>query len=371
VSLATDAASEAIYPLIPFFLTQVLGATAVSLGIVEGAAEAVNSALKIVSGRVADRTARKRRIVLAGYGLSSAVRPLIAFATTWTQVLAVRVADRVGKGVRGAPRDALLASWATPSTRGRVFGLQRGMDHLGAVIGPALATLFLVFYPGQYRTLFLWTIVPGAIAVVLILLVPAEDQVPVGRDSASPAEAERLPVRFHLFVAVLALFMLGNSSDAFLLLRLTDAAGSARFVPLMWAALHVVKATVSIVAGGWSDRTGRRTVIATGWIVYAIVYGGFAVSRTLPALVAWFLLYGFYFGFAEGTEKALVADLAPASRRGTAFGVYTAVQGFGALAASVLFGAVWTAYGAAAAFAMGAAFALAATFLLFIVVPQK
>ena len=381
MSLATDAASEAIYSLLPFFLTQVLGATAVSLGVIEGAAEAANSLLQIVSGRLADRTTRKRRIVLLGYGLSSAVRPLIALTTTWTQVFAVRVADRIGKGVRGAPRDAMLAFWATPSTRGRVFGLQRGMDHLGAVVGPALATLFLVFYPGQYRTLFLWTIVPGAVAVGLILLLPPEDE-PTGTASnvvgddvgvetrtQSGAHDVPLPRRFHLFVAVLALFMLGNSSDAFLLLRLTDAAGSARFVPLMWSALHVVKATVSIASGGWSDRIGRRAVIATGWLVYAVVYGGFAVSRTLPALVGWFLIYGFYFGFAEGTERALVADLAPAARRGTAFGVYTAVQGLGALAASVLFGAIWTAYGAPAAFALGAALALIATILLFVVVP--
>src|SRR5207245_1351870 len=161
-----------------FFLTEVLHASAVSLGIVEGGAEAANSLLKIVSGRLADRARRKRNLVLAGYSLSSLVRPLIALTTTWTQVFAVRVADRIGKGVRGAPRDALLAGWATAWTRGRVFGLQRGMDHLGAVVGPALATLFLVFYPGQYRTLFLWTIVPGAIAVALIFFVPEEDRPP-------------------------------------------------------------------------------------------------------------------------------------------------------------------------------------------------
>jgi MFS family permease len=385
VSLATDAASEAIYSLLPFFLTQVLGATAVSLGVVEGAAEAANSLLKIASGRLADRTRHKRRIVLLGYSISSAVRPLIAFATTWTQVFAVRVADRVGKGVRGAPRDAMLAAWATPFTRGRVYGLQRGMDHLGAVVGPALATLFLVFYPGQYRTLFLWTIVPGAIAVALIFLVPEEGAAsahsarvaPVApRASApvafsAPLAPSTLPRQFHLFIAVLALFMLGNSSDAFLLLRLTDAAGGAKYVPLMWSALHVVKATVSFVSGGWSDRIGRRRVIATGWLVYAAVYGGFAVSSTLAPLLGWFLIYCFYFGFAEGTEKALVADLAPAARRGTAFGIYTAVQGLGALAASVLFGAIWTAYGAPAAFAVGAALALLATALLFIVVPRE
>src|SRR2546423_2504616 len=214
ISLATDAASEAIYSLLPFFLTQVLGATAVSLGIVEGAAEAANSLLKIVSGQLADRTRRKRRIVLFGYGVSSAVRPLIALTTTWTQVFAVRVADRVGKGVRGAPRAALLAAWATSSTRGGVFGLQRGMDHLGAVVGPLLATLFLVFYPGQYRTLFLWTIVPGAVAGALILLLPAEDQparTPTepsrphdgadGRTGSGPRDVP-MPRRFHLFVAV-------------------------------------------------------------------------------------------------------------------------------------------------------------------------
>jgi MFS family permease len=381
VSLATDAASEAIYSLLPFFLTQMLGASAASLGIIEGAAEAANSLLKIVSGWMADRMRRKRPLVLLGYGLSSLVRPLIALTTTWTQVLAVRVIDRVGKGARGAPRDAMLAGWATPTTRGRVYGLQRGMDHLGAVIGPALATLFLVTFPGQYRTLFLWTIVPGVIAVVLILFVHEDETVEVpptarearaaAADGARLATAGALPRRFHLFIAVLTLFTLGNSSDAFLLLRLTDAAGSARFVPLMWSALHVVKATVSIGSGGWSDRIGRRSVIATGWLVYAVVYGGFALSARLPALLFWFLVYGFYFGFAEGTEKALVADLAPASRRGTAFGIYNAVQGLGALAASVLFGAIWTWYGAAAAFGLGAGLALVATALLVLVVPGR
>jgi MFS family permease len=162
--------------------------------------------------------------------------------------------------------------------------------------------------------------------------------------------------------------MLGNSTDAFLLLKLTDAAGSARFVPLMWAALHVVKASVSVVGGSWSDRIGRRRVIALGWIVYAIVYAGFAVSTSLAALVAWFMVYGFYFGFAEGTEKALVADLAPAASRGLAFGIYTAVQGIGALTASVLFGVMWNAFGSAVAFGVGGALALAATALLFIIV---
>jgi len=384
VSLATDSATEAVYPLLPFFLMRVLGADAVSLGIVEGAAEAANSVLKIVSGWLADRSRVKRPLVLLGYSLSSAVRPLIAFATTWTQVFTVRVVDRVGKGVRGAPRDAMLATWTTPTTRGKVYGFHRAMDHLGAVIGPAAATLFLWWYPGAYRLLFALTIVPGAIAVLLILFIKERDEVRIEADTTSgssyvvsgfsrthtgsPANTP-LPRRFNLFMLVLALFTLGNSSDAFLLLKLTDVAGSVKFIPLMWSALHVVKAAVSVFGGDWSDRVGRRAVIAIGWLVYAAVYVGFAVSASLPALLGWFLVYGFYFGFTEGTEKALVADLAPASRRGFAFGLYTAVQGLGALAASVLFGVVWKAFGPAAAFGMGATLALAATGLLFVVMP--
>ncbi len=353
MSLATDAASEAIYPLLPFFLIQVLGAGAVSLGIVEGAAEAANSVLKIVSGRLADRSRAKRPIVIAGYALSSAVRPLIALAQSWTHVFTVRLVDRVGKGIRGAPRDAMLAAWATPSTRGKVYGFHRAMDHAGAVVGPALASLFLWFHPGEYRTLFALTIIPGAIAVLLIFFVREQDAYAVSGFLGSPkprsgegstdsgayvasgfsrtvaasgglgvpkpqsserggrtvAAAEPLPRQFKAFMVVLTLFMLGNSSDAFLLLKLTDVAGGVQYVPLMWSTLHIVKAAVSIIGGSWSDRVGRRAVIAGGWLVYAAVYVGFAMSSSLAALLAWFFVYGFYFGFAEGTEKALVADL--------------------------------------------------------------
>jgi MFS family permease len=372
VSLATDAASEAIYPLLPFFLTRVLNASAVSLGIVEGAAEAANSLLKIASGRMADRSSSKRPLVLFGYGISSSVRPLIALATSWVQVFTVRVFDRVGKGIRGAPRDAMLATWAEPTTRGKVYGFHRAMDHMGAVIGPALASLFLLFFPDRYRTLFALTIIPGTIAVLLILLVPESDAHPKHPEHPAHPEhpVQRLSSRFYAFMSVLALFALGNSTDAFLLLKLTDAAGSARFIPLMWAALHLVKAAVSIVGGGWSDRIGRRAVIATGWLIYAVVYAGFAASTSLTALLVWFMIYGFYFGFAEGTEKALVADLVSPALRGTAFGIYNAVIGLGALLASVVFGAVWSAYSASVAFGLGAGLALLATLALLFVVPR-
>lgn len=375
VSLATDSASEAIYPILPFFLTRVLGAGTVSLGVVEGAAEAVNSILKIWSGREADRAKRKRPLVLFGYSVSSAARPFIAITTSWPQVFVVRLLDRVGKGVRGAPRDAMLAAWATEKNRGAIYGFHRAMDHLGAVVGPLLATAFLFFYPEHYRTLFALTIVPGAIAVILILLVDEptavdlKNRTPSARRSVdAPAAENRLPRQFAAFMIVMAIFTLGNSTDAFLLLRLTDVAGSAEFVPLMWSGLHVVKATSSIFGGDWSDRAGRRAVIALGWLVYAVVYAGFAVAATLPVLVTWFLIYGLYFGLAEGAEKALVADLAPENRRGLAFGVYYAVQGVGALAASVLFGAIWKWHGVAAAFGVGAALALIATVLLFVAV---
>jgi MFS family permease len=372
VSLATDAASEAVYPLLPFFLTTVLGAGAVSLGVVEGAAEAANSLLKVLSGRLADRTREKRRLVLLGYSVSSAARPFIALATGWLHVFIVRVLDRVGKGIRGAPRDAMLAGWATSATRGRVYGFHQAMDNLGAVVGPALTTVFLLSFPGQYRRLFTLTVVPGAIAVLLILLIPRQEPADVAPRTAAaavtPDGSDGFSRPFRRFMIVLAVFALGNSADAFLLLRLTQAAGSPRFVPLMWAGLHVVKAAASFAGGSWSDRIGRRAVISIGWLIYAVVYAGFAVSRGLPALVAWFLVYGLYFGFAEGTERALVADLAPASRRGTAFGIYNGVIGLGALASSVLFGAVWTAFGAAAAFGVGAALALVATALLLLTV---
>jgi MFS family permease len=376
VSLATDAATESVYPLLPYFLTSVLGAGAVSLGVIEGAAEAVNSLLKILSGRRADKSRAQRPLVLLGYSVSSAAKPLMALVTQPIQVFVVRILDRLGKGVRSSPRDAMLASWARPETRGRVYGVHQAMDNLGAVIGPVLATLFLLAYPGRYRTLFALTIIPGAISVLLIFLIPErrDDDVrlkPDATDNAAPiasglSRTDALPPPFTRFMVILTIFSLGNSTDAFLLLRLTDAAGSAKFVPLMWAGIHVVKSAVSFVSGGWSDRIGRRAVISIGWIVYAIVYAGFAMSTTLTALLSWFLVYGFYFGFAEGTEKALVADLAPASRRGTAFGVYNAIVGLGALLASIVFGLLWTWFGVTVAFGTGAVLAFVATALLFV-----
>jgi MFS family permease len=381
-SLLTDTASEAIYPLLPIFLTRVLGGTAFSLGLIEGVAEAANSLLKVLSGHVSDRWNRRKPIVLAGYSLSSAVRPLISLVTSWPQVLLIRFTDRVGKGVRGAPRDAMLAGCATPETRGRVFGFHRAMDHVGAILGPTLATLFLLAWPGEYRTLFLVTLVPGALAVWMLSLVREDGAGGASRRGAAPrsipapgqapaSEArERMPRGYYAFLVVLLLFTLGNSADAFLLLRLTDLGIRPVMIPLLWAALHVVKASVSVVGGPQSDRIGRRSIIGIGWIVYALVYGGFAAASSPTTLIVCFLIYGFYYGFAEGTEKAFIADLAPASLRGTAFGVYNAVLGVGSFVASVLFGLIWKQFGAPTAFATGAVLALGATVLLFVSVQE-
>ena len=369
-SLFTDAATEMIYPLLPVYLSRVLGATAVSLGIIEGVAEGVNSFLKVISGYWSDRVSRRRPIVIGGYALSSLARPFIAVTTSWPQVLVIRSLDRVGKGIRGAPRDVMLARFATPATRGRIYGFHRAMDHSGAIVGPLLATVILFFAPEQYRLLFGLTVIPGAIAVALLFFVDEtaaiESPTPQQR-TPEPPKHERLPRRVIALLGVLLVFGLGNSADAFLLLRLSDALGGVTYVPLLWSAIHVVKASLSTWGGGLSDRFGRKRMIISGWMIYAVVYFGFATSTSPAAFIAWFLFYGVYFAFAEGAEKALIADLTPPDRRGAAFGWYNAVTGVGVLIASVLFGELYEHCGAPAAFMTGAGLAgVAAVLLLFI-----
>lgn len=374
VSLLNDVASEAIYPLLPFFLTTVLGATAVSLGVIEGTAEAVSSVLKVASGTLSDRWRRRKPIVIFGYSLSGSARPFISIATGWWMVFVLRFIDRVGKGIRGAPRDAMLADFADRTNRGKVYGFHRAMDHTGAVLGPLLATAFLLAFPDRYRTLFALAAIPGAAAVVLLAFLKERPQHPARSELIPNPESlipdERLPSALVRYLIVLSIFTLGNSTDAFLLLRLTDAAGGPQLIPLIWSLLHVVKMSASLVGGTASDRLGRRALIATGWIVYAAVYAGFAISTSVSALVTWFLVYGVYYGCVEGAERALVADFARVTHRGTAFGIYNAVAGIGALVSSVMFGLIWTAFGTGAAFASGSLLAITAAVLLFVLVPS-
>ena len=372
-SLFTDAATEMIYPLLPVYLSRVLGASAVSLGIIEGVAEGVNSLLKVISGYWSDRVSHRRPIVIGGYTLSSIARPFIAVTTSWPQVLVIRALDRVGKGIRGAPRDVLLARFATPTTRGRIYGFHRAMDHSGAILGPLLATVILFFAPDRYRLLFALTVIPGAIAVALLFFVDEDAAAadaavnPKPQIPSSKSQTGKLPGRVIALLGVLLVFGLGNSADAFLLLRLADALGGATYVPLLWSAIHVVKASLSTWGGGLSDQFGRKRMIIAGWLVYTLVYFGFAWSTSAAAFIAWFLFYGVYFALAEGAEKALVADLTPLERRGAAFGWYNATTGVGVLIASVLFGELYEHFGAPVAFMTGAALAgVAAVLLLFI-----
>ena len=384
VSLLTDAATEAVYPLLPVFITQVLGGPPVALGIVEGAADATSSALKIVAGRWSDRRGIRKPIVVAGYTISSLVRPFVAIATSWAHVFAVRVTDRIGKGLRSSPRDAMLASLSPPGERGRVFGYHWGMDHAGAAVGPLLATIFLYFSPDNYRLLFALTIIPGLMAVATLRRVPDTKGEPKGsplqhfRSDESRIDesridesridesrrAEPLGSAFKKYLVIMSIFTLGNSSDAFLLLQLSNAGVPLMGLTLVWSAQHAIKALLSMRGGMLSDRMGRRSLIVTGWIIYAVVYAGFAFSTSIYALIAWFMLYSVYASATEGTEKALIADLTSADVRAAAYGWHAAVQGFGALAAGICFGLLWQQFGAPDAFMTGAALALLASLLL-------
>ena len=363
VSLLTDAATEAVYPLLPVFITQVLGGPPVALGIVEGAADATSSVLKVVSGRWSDRLGARKPIVLLGYTLSSLVRPFMALASTWAQVFLIRVVDRVGKGLRGAPRDAMLATLAPPGERGRVFGYHWAMDHAGAAIGPLLATGFLYFAPDGYRLLFALTVIPGALAVLTLTRVPEQAAVPIV-PGVPHVPTAALPRTLKRYLWILSIFTLGNSSDAFLLLQLSQAGVPLMGLTALWSAQHAIKALLTMRGGMLSDRLGRRTLIISGWVIYAIVYAGFAFSETTAALIAWFLIYSTYAAAVEGSEKALIADLAPEALRATAFGWHAAIQGLGALAAGILFGLLWQFFGASVAFLTGAALALLAAALL-------
>lgn len=376
VSLLNDTSSEIIYPLLPAFLAITLGATPFAIGLIEGFAESLSSLLKLFSGYLSDRFEKRKLPVFGGYALASVVRPLLAFVTSWQQVLAVRITDRIGKGIRVAPRDALLAGSVGPSSRGLAFGFNRAADHLGAVIGPAIAFVLLYLLAAdpanpsavEYREVFLFAAIPVALGLFIIIFFVRESEASLG---ASRMEREPLhlslrgfDVNFKRFLIIVALFTLSNSTDAFLLLRAGQAGISLQLLPLLWMALHISKVISSLIFGDLSDRMGRRRLIFAGWIVYAAVYCGFAfVSGPWQAL-GLFILYGVYFGLTEGVEKALVADLVPEEKRGTAYGLYNLAFGIAVFPASLLFGYLWTGIGASAAFLFSAAISVSAALLL-------
>ena len=375
ISFFTDLASEMIYPLLPGFIMRLRGGTPFVVGLIEGIAEAVNSIFKVWSGRVSDRMGARKPLMAFGYTVSSLARPVIAVAAAWWHVLGLRFVDRFGKGVRGAPRDAMLASYAPEGRKGAVFGFHRAMDHAGAIAGPLVATAYLAWRPEDYRGLFALTIVPGLIVIALVWTT-REPAAP--GEAATPASPARpavpaspfsltwssLPVTTRRFLLVLVLFSLGNSTDAFLLIKLEASGVPIAWLPLAWAALHVVKSASSVVGGMVSDRVGYRALIIAGWIYYAGIYASLAFAESAMLVVALFLAYGLFFGLTEGPEKALVAELSPRASHGTAFGFYNAALGLGVLAASVMFGALWVSVSPAAAFLTGAGIAVLAALLL-------
>jgi MFS family permease len=364
-SLFTDVGTEMIFPLLPVFLTEVLRAGPAYLGLVEGAADTVSSLLKLVSGVVADATPRRKPLVLFGYGLASAVRPFVALATRPWHVLAVRVADRVGKGVRSSPRDALIAD-AAGDRAGRAFGFHQAMDNAGAVLGPLFATGMLAAGL-SIRGVFWVAVIPGAIATALVAAVPEPPRAPPpppdARASAG-APAPLLTPTLTSYLGILALFSLGNSSDAFLLLRARSLGLPTTQVPILWAVLNLSKVVWAYLGGDLADRVPRARLIAAGWLVYAVVYTG--LGRATAAWQVWvlFIVYGVFYGLTEPVEKALLKDLVRADQRGRAYGAYNFVVGITALPAGLLTGALWKLSGPAVALELGAALAGIAGVLL-------
>ena len=366
VSFFTDVSSEMIYPLLPVFLTAVLGVGTTFVGLVEGAAEATASLLKLFSGWLSDRLGKRKLLILFGYTLSSFVRPLVAAATAGWHVLFIRFLDRVGKGIRTSPRDALIADFTLDREHGKAFGFQRAMDHAGAVIGPLIAFLLLTFITQEYRTVFWLAFIPGILALFILIRGVSEKKSKPSTPASSKIQFSLRPFdqRFKFFLLVIVLFSLGNSSDAFLILKAKDAGIPITLLPILWMVLHLTKSLSATPGGILSDRLGRKGVIISGWLLYGGIYWAFAWAETSGAIWILFAVYGLFYGLTEGGERALVADLVPSHLRGTAYGLYNFAVGISTLPASVLMGFLWEKFSPQVAFSFGATLALLSAFLL-------
>ena len=392
VSFFMDVSSEMVYPLVPLFLASVLGVNKSVIGLIEGVAETTASMVKLFSGWLSDRLGRRKALMEAGYGISAISRIGLALAGTWGVVLAVRFVDRFGKGVRTAPRDAIIADASTSTDLSRNFGFHRAMDQFGAVLGPGIAFLVLAASPGAYRTVFWLSVIPGLIAVLVIALFIRERRTPRRARAADsrPAEGDaqgapgdlthllRKAVRraktlrgpLLNYVLIAGLFSLGNSSDVFLILRAQNLGVVAALIPIMYLVYNLLYSGLAIPAGMLADRLGRRRVAVVGYLLFAAAYAVMAVVGSAAGAWLGFLVYGVYMAVADGNGRALLAQMSPSDRRATAFGAYHGVVGLAALPASIAAGLLWDHVSPAAPFWVGAAAGVIAAILLVIFVPE-
>ena len=371
VSLLTDVSSEMIFTLIPLFLFNVLRIGTPIIGLIGGLSESTDAIFRILSGWISDRLGKRKPLAVLGYSISTIAKPFMYLASTWGSVLAIRFGDRVGKGIRTSPRDALVADSVSVEERGKGFGLHRAMDTFGAVLGLAIAAVIIYLVQGgelalslkTYQWLVVVGVVPAVLAVLVLLFFVRERRKTSSRDIGSQVGFKGVggfDTRFKLFLAIMAVFTLGNSSDFFVILRAQDLGSSVVYVVLMLVLFNIAYAVTALPAGMLSDRLGRRRVITLGWFIYALVYLGFALASEAWQIWLLFACYGVYYGIVEGVARAFVADLVPEEKRGTAYGLYHGVVGLTLLPASVIAGWLWQAYSPAAPFFFGAGLAFLA-----------
>lgn len=369
-SFLTDLSSEIVYPLVPLFLTSVLGAPFAVVGLIEGIAESTASILKVYSGWLSDRMRRRRPLTIIGYGISAVAKPLLAAAFVWPLVLGLRFGDRLGKGIRVAPRDALIADSSEPASRGRVFGFHRAADTAGASLGALLALAALGLIGERYRTIFLLSAIPGALGVISLFFVRERKRDHAHRrlPGLSLSQFDR---RFKLFLLASAIFAIGNSSDVFIILRARDLGLSAFAAIFAYVIYNLVYSAFSMPAGTLSDRIGRRRVIAAGFFVFSVVYLGFALAGNSTAVWPLFAVYGLYMAMTEGVGKAFVADMAPPRAVGTALGTYHTLTGVLTFFSSLTAGLLWDAAGPRTPFFFGAGSGLIAMLVLLMAIRQN
>jgi MFS family permease len=370
-SLLTDVSTEMIIPVLPLFITTTLKASVTSLGVIEGVAESTASLLRLGSGWLSDRIGRRKPFLLFGYGLSTVAKATLAIAVTWPAVLGLRFADRVGKGLRNPPRDALIADSVEPRFRGRAYGFHRGLDTLGAAIGPLVAAALLAASPGDLRRVFLWSAVPATLSLVVLGCFVRAPRHAAAARAPLHHEVRAMGAPFARFLVADGLFQLANSSNAFLLLRALDAGFSRVQLPLVYVGYNLAYALLSYPVGIVSDRIGRRRLLVAAYALYALIYAGLAWRAERALVLGAFLLLGLHSALLEVSERSMIADFVSPERRATAFGVYHTVVGLALLPASALAGFLWQHYGARTAFGLDAALALAAAVLFVVLLPAR